>query len=215
MFELTLVLAKNLENVRSVFRDRVRIYAKVSLGNNPRTEKRSRKDKRGQTNPVWNFKATYIIGKNTVESQDIKLLIRLYCPRTGWDSEIGEASVSLKELFDHFSSLPQGEGSAKVNYPVKSCGNENSQGEVCLRFKFGDVFNFVPPSIDWGKLCLDGTKFLIKGSVLCLRFTLLVKENKFNDVPIDAFEEFAQLASDLLSQIKEIFESRGFFVAVD
>ena len=76
MFELTLVSAKNLENVRSVFRDRVRIYAKVSLGNNPRTEKRSRKDKRGQTNPVWNFKATYIIGKNTVESQDIKLLIR-------------------------------------------------------------------------------------------------------------------------------------------
>ena len=73
----------------------------------------------------------------------------------------------------------------------------------------------MPPSIDWGKLFLDGTKLVIKGGVLCLRFKFLVKENKFNDVPIDAFEEFAQLASNILSQIKEIFESRGVFVVVD
>ena len=203
-FQVTLVSAQNLENVRKIFRNDVRIQAKVSLGGNTRTEKRTPEDKEGQTNPVWNFTATYTIGKDEVKSQDIKLLIQLYCARTARDTNIGEVSVSLKELFDRFSTLPQGEGTAKVSYPVKK-GGADSQGEVSFSYKFGDIFVFVPPSIDWGKLCWLGTKFLFKGGVLCIRLTLLASGNVF-DVPIDGVADIALTAYDIFSQI---FSSGG------
>ena len=203
-FQVTLVSAQNLENVRKIFRNDVRIQAKVSLGGNTRTEKRTPEDKEGQTNPVWNFTATYTIGKDEVKSQDIKLLIQLYCARTARDTNIGEVSVSLKELFDRFSTLPQGEGTAKVSYPVKK-GGADSQGEVSFSYKFGDIFVFVPPSIDWGKLCWLGTKFIFKGGVLCIRLTLLASGNVF-DVPIDGVADIALTAYDIFSQI---FSSGG------
>ncbi|KAJ9692864.1 hypothetical protein PVL29_011791 [Vitis rotundifolia] len=186
-FQVTLFSAQNLEN------------AKVSLGGNIKTEKRTLEDKEGQANPVWNFTATYTIGKDGVKSQDIKLLIQLYCARTARDTNIGEVSVSLKELFDRFSTLPQGEGTAKVGYSVKK-GGANSQGEVSFSYKFGDIFVFVPPSIDWGKLCWRGTKFIFKGGVLCIRLTLLASGNVF-DVPIDAVADIALTAYDILSQV--------------
>ena len=207
-FQITLVSAQNLENVRQFFKKRVRVYAKVSLGGNHRTEKTTPVDKEGQTNPVWNFSASYIIGKNAVKSQDVKLLIQFFCIRTSRDTNIGEVSVSLKELFDRFSTLPQGEGTARVSYPVKK-GAADSQGEVGFSFKFGDIFAFVPPPTDWGKVCWQGTKLIAKGGMLCVRLTLLANGNIF-DVPIDAVAEIAHTSYDILSHV---FGSGGDFLA--
>ena len=177
----------------------MRVYAKISLGGNPRTQKTTPVDKEGQTNPVWNFTAVYTVGKNAVKSQDIKLLIQFFCVRTSQETNIGELSVSLAELFDRFSASSEGEGAAKVNYPVKR-GDADSQGEVNLSYKFGDVFDFVRPPTDWGKVCWKGTKLIMKGGMLCVRLTLLAGGNFF-DVPIDAMADVAYTSYDILSSV--------------
>lgn len=204
-FEITLLSSQNLENVRRVFKNRVRVYAKVSLGDNPSTEKKTPEDKDGQTNPVWNFNASYTIADSAVNSQDINLLIRFYCVRTSGDADMGEVSVSLKELIDRFSTLPEGEETAKVSYPVKT-GGKDSAGEVSFSYKFGDVFVYEPPSIDWGKLVLNGSKlgwkgteFVFKGGVLCLRL-IPIKRGNYIDTAFD----IAQTSSDIIHTLSDV-----------
>ena len=124
MFEITLILARNLE-VRET--QKTKVYAKISIAAHPNTEKRTPVDKKGGANPAWNFTTTCKIGKQAVEHDGVMLLIELYRSRTFGDQYIGEVRVSFKELFNRERTLwgrlttlfscPKGAGVGKTEIP--------------------------------------------------------------------------------------------------
>lgn len=74
-------------------------------------------------------------------------------------------------------------------------------------YKFGDVFVYEPPSLDWGKLVWNGSKlgwkrteFIFKGGVLCLRLIPNAGGNYF-DAPVDIPFDIVHNLSDILGQI--------------
>ena len=87
-FELTLISANDLEDVRKLFK--MKVYARVSIGSNTETEKRTPADKHGEINPAWNFMMRYTIGESAVQHYGAMLVIKLYCKRKLGDRYIGE-----------------------------------------------------------------------------------------------------------------------------
>ena len=143
MFEITLILARNLE-VRET--QKTKVYAKISIAGHPNTEKRTPVDKKGGANPAWNFTTTCKIGKQAVEHDGVMLLIELYRSRTFGDQYIGEVRVSFKELFNRERTLwgrlttlfscPKGAGVGKtVKYPVNN-GGSHSSGVLKFSYRF-------------------------------------------------------------------------------
>lgn len=131
-FEINLISAIDLENVRKICK--MKVYARVSIGNDPKTEKRTPIDLHGKTNPAWNFTMKYTIGESLVEHYSGMLVIKLYCKRKLGDRYIGEVHLSVKELYEF--AYPLG-GSAVVNYPVQK-GCVNSQGVLKFSYRFGE-----------------------------------------------------------------------------
>ena len=131
-FDLSLISANDLEDVRKLFK--MKVYAKVSIGSNPETEKRTPADKHGEMNPAWNFNMKYTIREPMVQHHGTMLVIKLYCKRKLGDRYIGEVHSSMKELFDEAYAYG---GSMVVNCPVKK-GSVNSQGVLKFSYRFGD-----------------------------------------------------------------------------
>ncbi|KAL3513590.1 hypothetical protein ACH5RR_026307 [Cinchona calisaya] len=131
-FEITLLSANDLEDVRKLFK--MKVYLRVSIGSSEGTEKRTPADKHGEINPAWNFNLKYTINDSMVKHYNTMLVIKLYCKRKLGDRYIGEVHTSMKELFDY--AYPLG-GSAVVNYPVQK-GSVNSQGVLRFSYRFGE-----------------------------------------------------------------------------
>ena len=150
-FQITLISAQDLENVREKIR--MKVYTKLSFVGDSQTERTSPVDTEGETNPAWNFTTGYTIGKKAVEYQGIMLVIKLYCSRTLGDRYIGEVSVSFKDLFD--GAVATG-GSATVSYPVKK-GAADSKGVLKFSYSFGDIVIVKKPSV-WARgMAVAGT----------------------------------------------------------
>lgn len=133
-FELNLISAIDLKDVRKIFK--MKVYARVSIGNQPDSEKRTPVDRHGKTNPAWNYTMRYTISECVVERVSSSMLvIKLYCKRKLGDRYIGEVHVSMKELYEYAYSSG---GSAVVNYPVQK-GCVNSQGMLKFSYRFGDI----------------------------------------------------------------------------
>ncbi|GFZ09915.1 hypothetical protein Acr_21g0005140 [Actinidia rufa] len=83
----------------------MKVYARVSIGSNTETEKRTPADKHGEINPAWNFMMRYTIGESAVQLYGAMLVIKLYCKRKLGDRYIGERSGELsgEEGFCAFS----------------------------------------------------------------------------------------------------------------
>lgn len=131
-FEITLLSAKDLEDVRKLFK--MKVYGRVSIGSSPEAEKRTPHDKHGEINPAWNFTMKYTISEAVVQHYNTMLVIKLYCKRKLGDRYIGEVHTSMKELFDYARSLG---GSAVVNHPVLK-GSVPSQGVLRFSYRFGE-----------------------------------------------------------------------------
>ncbi|RVW71063.1 hypothetical protein CK203_061489 [Vitis vinifera] len=119
MFEITLILARNLE-VRET--QKTKVYAKISIAGHPNTEKRTPVDKKGGANPAWNFTTTCKIGKQAVEHDGVMLLIELYRSRTFGDQYIGELSKGSWSWQD-------------LKYPVNN-GGSHSSGVLKFSYRF-------------------------------------------------------------------------------
>uniref|UniRef100_A0A5B7BJR8 C2 domain-containing protein n=1 Tax=Davidia involucrata TaxID=16924 RepID=A0A5B7BJR8_DAVIN len=132
-FEITLISANDLEDVRKIFK--MKVYARVTIaGETGLTEKRTPADKHGKTDPAWNCTMRYTVGETALQHHGVRLVIKLYCKRKLGDRYIGEVHTSIKDLFDH--AYPYG-GSALVNYPVQK-GSSNSQGVLKFSYRFGE-----------------------------------------------------------------------------
>ncbi|CAI9778111.1 unnamed protein product [Fraxinus pennsylvanica] len=131
-FEITLLSANNLEDVRRICK--MKVHARVSIGSNPETEKRTPTDTHGETNPAWNFTLNYTISESMVQNYNTVLVIKLYCKRKLGDRYIGEVHTPMKELFDYAYSSG---GSAVTTFPVQK-GCVNSQGELRISYRFGE-----------------------------------------------------------------------------
>ncbi|KAK1384424.1 C2 domain-containing protein [Heracleum sosnowskyi] len=135
MFEMNLISAIDLENVRKICK--MKVYARVSIGNQPDSEKRTPVDRHGKTNPAWNFTIKRTISERVIEQYNSMLVIKLYCKRKLGDRYIGEVHLSMKELYEY--AYPSG-GSAIVNHPVQK-GCVHSQGMLKFSYRFGDKFS--------------------------------------------------------------------------
>ncbi|XP_052200783.1 protein SRC2-like [Diospyros lotus] len=130
-FELTLISANDLEEVRKLFK--MKVYARVSIGGNQETEKRTPADRHGEANPAWNLTMKFTVPESCLQHYGAMLLIKLYCKRKLGDRYIGEVYVPMKELFDQ--AYARG-GSRVVDYPVRR-GSLNSQGLLRFAYRFG------------------------------------------------------------------------------
>ncbi|KAL1561282.1 protein SRC2-like [Salvia divinorum] len=128
-FEITLISATDLENVRVL--GKMKVHARVSLSGG---EKRSPTDKHGETNPAWNFTMRFAVSEAMVENFNTMLVVKLYCKRKLGDRYVGEIHTPLKELFDFARG---GGGSAVVCFPVQK-GCVNSQGMLRFSYMFGE-----------------------------------------------------------------------------
>ncbi|RVX01827.1 hypothetical protein CK203_019402 [Vitis vinifera] len=66
----------------------------------PEQREKTPVDKKGKTDPAWNFTTGFTIGNEAIEYQGVMLVIKLYCSRTLGDRYVGEVRVSFKDLFD-------------------------------------------------------------------------------------------------------------------
>ncbi|XP_004250568.1 protein SRC2-like [Solanum lycopersicum] len=131
-FEITLISASDLEDVRRLFK--MKVHARVSIGSNPNTEKRTPTDKHGEINPAWNFSIKYTISEWMIKYQNDMLVIKLYCKRKLGDRYIGEVHMSMKELYEY--SYANG-GSAIMTCPVHK-GSAQSQGVLRFSYRFSE-----------------------------------------------------------------------------
>ncbi|KAM7507694.1 hypothetical protein LguiA_018147 [Lonicera macranthoides] len=133
LFELTLISAVDLENVRKLCK--MKVYARVSIGGGDRkNEMRSPVDRHGRTNPAWNFMMKYTVGEAAVQHHGATLVIKLYCKRKLGDRYVGEVHLMVKDLYEYAYSCG---GSAVVSYPVQK-GCVNSQGFLKFSYRFGE-----------------------------------------------------------------------------
>ncbi|KAL2503540.1 soybean protein regulated by cold-2 [Abeliophyllum distichum] len=131
-FEITLISANNLEDVRRIWK--MKVHARVSIGSDPETEKRTPTDKHGETNPAWNFTLNYTISESMIQNYNTMLVIKLYCKRKLGDRYIGEVHTPMKELFD---CAYHTDGTAVMTFPVQK-GCVNSQGALRISYRFGE-----------------------------------------------------------------------------
>ncbi|KAL8467174.1 hypothetical protein ACS0TY_036042 [Phlomoides rotata] len=132
-FEITLISANELEDVRHICR--MKVHARVSIGGGgPEGEKRTPTDKHGETNPAWNFTMRFTVGESVVENYNTMLVVKLYCKRKLGDRYVGEVHTPMKELFD-FSRATG--GSAVMSFPVQK-GCVVSQGMLRFSYRFGE-----------------------------------------------------------------------------
>ncbi|XP_071722487.1 protein SRC2 homolog [Rutidosis leptorrhynchoides] len=129
--ELTINSANDLREVRKLFK--MKVYAKVLIGGNKRTKKRTPVDRHGRRNPAWNCFMNFSIAESCLQHHGTMLVIMLYCKRKVGDRYI-EVHQSLKQLYDHATPLG---GSAVVFYPVR-LGSAESQGHLLFSYKFGE-----------------------------------------------------------------------------
>ncbi|KAA8538534.1 hypothetical protein F0562_028095 [Nyssa sinensis] len=87
-FQITLISAKGLENIRTRFK--MEVYARVSIGDLKKTEKRTPADKHGETNPAWSHMVSYTIADAALRYHSLMLVIKLYCKHKLCDRYIGE-----------------------------------------------------------------------------------------------------------------------------
>ncbi|KAK3014631.1 hypothetical protein RJ639_010296 [Escallonia herrerae] len=154
-FHITLISASDLEDVRDLFE--MKVYASVSFNEEPRTEKKTPKDKQGKTNPAWNHRMVYTIAEAGILQYGIMLVIKLYCKREFLpDKYIGQVQKPIKELFE--TALPMG-GSAETTMALGK-GSGVSQGELRFSYTFGEKIIVKKPS-KWKTWVDTGANLLI------------------------------------------------------
>ena len=79
-FQLTLISANGLENVRSSFR--MKTYASVTIGGKTVTEKKTPVDKENDLHPAWNHTVKYTVGEGAVQQDGVMVVIKLFCKRS-------------------------------------------------------------------------------------------------------------------------------------
>ncbi|XP_073051710.1 protein SRC2-like [Primulina eburnea] len=132
-FEITIISAHDLENVRIL--GKMKVHARVSIGsNNLEAEKRTPTDGHGETNPTWNFTMKYTISESMIQHYNTMLVIKLYCKRKLGDRYVGEIHTPMKELFEF--AKPMG-GSCILSFPVQK-GCVHSQGGIRFSCRFGE-----------------------------------------------------------------------------
>ncbi|KAI7989003.1 hypothetical protein LOK49_LG13G00399 [Camellia lanceoleosa] len=153
-FQVTLISASDLEDVRKVFK--MNVHARVSI--NSQAEKRTEADKHGGTSPKWSQSVEYTIGESAVIHHGLMLVIKLYCKRKLGDKYIGEVHTSIKELFD--SSIKNGGNcSGEMTCPVLK-GSNGVQGTLTFSYRFGDRINVKRPP-KYKKLVESGAAVLL------------------------------------------------------
>ncbi|KAA8538526.1 hypothetical protein F0562_028103 [Nyssa sinensis] len=90
-FQITLISAKGLKNIRTMFK--MKVYARVSIGDLKKTEKRTPADRHGETDPAWNHMVNYTIADAALGYDNLMLVIKLYCKRKLCDRYIGEVET--------------------------------------------------------------------------------------------------------------------------
>ncbi|XP_059629656.1 protein SRC2-like [Cornus florida] len=157
--EINVIGANGVENVREIFR--MKVYAKVSIAGDPRTEQRTPVDKHGETNPAWNCIRNYTVSESAVQQDGIMLVIKLYCKRKLGDRYVGEVHASIKELYELASAKG---GSFVLSSPVKR-GFTESKGELTFSCRFGDIRTVEKPSLT-DKMAVGGARMLRLGALL-------------------------------------------------
>ncbi|CAK9139853.1 unnamed protein product [Ilex paraguariensis] len=92
------VLVVNLSNTKDLRRlfGKMKVYARVKVKDDANTVAENPVDMNGKTNPVWNFRAKYILSKSAVQRDGTMLTVKLYYRRSfGRDGYIGEVRVFI------------------------------------------------------------------------------------------------------------------------
>ncbi|WKA07327.1 hypothetical protein VitviT2T_025168 [Vitis vinifera] len=178
-FQIAILSAQGLENVREIFR--MKVYAQLSIPGNPQIKRETPVDTEGETNPAWNSTIRFTIGNQAVEHQGVVFVIKLYCSRALGDRYIGEVSLSFKDLFDGAAPTSQGRSSGIVSYPVKK-GGADSQGVLNFSYSFGDIVMVKKPS-------LFSTRNLAVAGIFIVRVVLEATLGASIDLDIPFFGE--------------------------
>ncbi|CAI9786644.1 unnamed protein product [Fraxinus pennsylvanica] len=154
-FNLTIISAANLPNVRTYFKPKM--YAKVSFCGDKKTEQRTRAEKHGQLNPAWNYTMKYKIDESGITHSGLQLVIKLYCKRTLGDRYVGEIHTSVEELFDY--AYKSG-GSATSSLPIMK-GSAETGGVLKFSYKFGEKIQKKKPGFV-KRILLPGACILLR-----------------------------------------------------
>ncbi|GFY96438.1 hypothetical protein Acr_11g0007440 [Actinidia rufa] len=96
-FEIKLISARDLEDVREIFR--MKVYAVMTIGDVQETEMQTPVDKENNTNPAWNCIFRYTVGEFALNQDGVMIVIKLYCSRTLGDRYIGEVCLNKRPTF--------------------------------------------------------------------------------------------------------------------
>lgn len=176
-FNITLISATNLTDVRHIFRTKV--YARVIIGGNKDTIRQTQRDKENGTNPVWNRPMNYKIAETDVLQPGLGLVIELYCHRSlGNDELIGQVTTSVGDLY---SQMEQQHSSTTQTWSIK-----NGSGDLTFSYKFGEKINIKEPSL-WRKFVKSGTSALKAGASFSLEMAILASTGVYIPITHDLF----------------------------
>ncbi|XP_010259736.1 PREDICTED: protein SRC2 homolog [Nelumbo nucifera] len=102
--EITVISARDLRNVRRVFKSHMRVYAVVSVSSDPNKIQRTPVDQKGGTNPNWNCTMNFSLGEcdlSVHRNKPILLSFKLCCNRTRGDKLLGEVFVPIIDLLNN------------------------------------------------------------------------------------------------------------------
>lgn len=151
-FEITLVSADNLPDVRSF--GRMKVYAEVSLNGESETKMKTTVDTVGETNPRWNFTHNYTINESSVRAQGLEVVVKLHCERTLGDKRVGEVKIPVNNLFN--SGI---RAVSEISYRVAG----TPDGVVNILYSFGEMFLAPKPSAWKGALTV-GKVVMVRGA---------------------------------------------------
>ncbi|XP_022856817.1 uncharacterized protein LOC111377900 [Olea europaea var. sylvestris] len=159
-FDITLVSANNLPNVRDF--GRMKVYAEVSINGISKTAKKAEVDKKNECSPCWNCTIGYTIGERAVQQETgVEIAIKLFCKRTLGDRYIGEVKLPLKSLFEN------GPTAQNISYVVDG----TASGTLVISYRFGEMIVVKKPS-GWDtaiRIIMSlGVTLLIKGTIILI-----------------------------------------------
>ncbi|KAK2978510.1 hypothetical protein RJ640_023756 [Escallonia rubra] len=135
-FHLTLVEARGLEHVGCFEFLKMKVYAKVSISDNPCQVMRTPTNRNGGANPTFTHHMTFPILEESLQSRRTRLHIELHSEGSAWtggSKYIGEANVWISELFD---AENEHDGSETKIVQVRK-GAKSSRGELEFSCWFG------------------------------------------------------------------------------
>ncbi|XP_059311206.1 protein SRC2-like [Lycium ferocissimum] len=140
--DVMVISATGIKNVNYFFT--MDVYVEVSIFGYAKNTKRTFIDKKGGTNPKWNYPMKFTLDEPSLTKPGLSLCFRLRSDRFFGDKDIGIVSIPINDIFGQSASGPDGSAEKVVEYQVFTPVSGKPRGTLRFSYKFGKKYGQPP-----------------------------------------------------------------------